>query len=687
MPSSLSSIQTIRTTMKIKTEFPRPIREIENTWITMSDSARLAARIWIPVDAESNPVPAILEYIPYRKSDGTAQRDALHHPYFAGHGYASVRVDMRGSGESDGILYDEYLKQEQDDALEVITWLATQPWCTGSVGIVGKSWGGFNGLQIAARRPPELKAVISLYSTDDRYADDVHYMGGCLLGAEMLPWASVMFAWNARPPDPLWVGDAWREMWLERLEKTPPFVEEWMRHPRRDAFWKHGSVCEDFSDITCPVYAIGGWPDGYTNAVLRLLEGLPGPRKGLIGPWGHEFPDRSLPGPNIGYLQEALRWWDYWLKGIETGIMDEPMLRVWMQETADPRPYYESRQGRWVAEPGWPSPNIEGFAYNLNPRGLDEEPGEETLLEYTGVQSAGLDAGLWCVYGVPGDLPTDQRAEDGMSLSFTSEPVGETMEIFGFPEVTLKVAVDKPNALLAVRLCDVSPTGASLLVTRGLLNLTHRESHEHPTPLEPGKEYTVTVGMNAIAHSLQVGHRWRVSVSPTYWPHAWPSPEPVRLTLFTGEGSRLTLPVRSPRAEDADLAPFEEVEQAAPLPVENLRTGSRRRWIERDVVTGLVELKDFTDHGNRLFLDNGLEYDSMTTKTFTIKDGDPLSAKQRCEWTIKMRRGEMDTRVETDSLMTADAEKFYVTNIINAYEKDTRVFSKAWIFTVERDLV
>jgi uncharacterized protein len=188
--------------MKIKTEYPRPIREIENFWIPMADGARLAARMWIPIDAEANPVPAVLEYIPYRKNDGTAQRDALHHPYFAGHGYASVRVDMRGSGESDDILYDEYLLQEQDDALEVLTWLAQQPWCTGSVGIVGKSWGGFNGLQIAARRPPELKAVLSLYSTDDRYADDVHYMGGCLLGAEMLPWASVMFAWNARPPRP-----------------------------------------------------------------------------------------------------------------------------------------------------------------------------------------------------------------------------------------------------------------------------------------------------------------------------------------------------------------------------------------------------------------------------------------------------------------------------------------------------
>jgi uncharacterized protein len=673
--------------MKTKTDYPRPIREIENFWIPMSDGARLAARMWIPVDAEANPVPAVLEYIPYRKNDGTAQRDALHHPYFAGHGYASVRVDMRGSGESDGILYDEYLKQEQDDALEVITWLACQPWCTGAVGIVGKSWGGFNGLQIAARRPPELKAVISLYSTDDRYADDVHYMGGCLVGSEMLPWASVMFAWNARPPDPRLVGDAWREMWLERLEKTPPFVEEWVRHQRRDAFWKHGSVCEDFSAIECPVYAIGGWPDGYTNAVLRLLEGLPGPKKGLIGPWGHEFPDRALPGPNIGYLQEALRWWDYWLKGIETGIMDEPMLRVWMQDSDHPLPYYEARKGRWVAEPGWPTPNIERKSYHLNSMGLDEEPAGEKALKYIGVQSAGLDAGLWCVYGVPGDLPTDQRAEDGMALSFTSEPVPDAVEIFGFPEVTLKVAVDKPNALLAVRLCDVSPAGASLLVTRGLLNLTHRESHEHPTPMEPGKEYSVTIRMNAIAHSLPAGHCWRVSVSPTYWPHAWPSPEPVNLTLFTGEGSSLTLPVRSPRAEDEILASFQEPENAAPLPVENLRTGCRRRWIERDIVTGVVILKDFTDHGNRLFLDNGLEYDSMTTKTFSIKEGDPLSAKQRCEWTIRMSRDEWDIRFETDSLMTADLEKFYISNILNAYERESRVFSKAWTFTVNRDLV
>ncbi|MDX1687401.1 MAG: CocE/NonD family hydrolase, partial [Candidatus Promineifilaceae bacterium] len=157
--------------MKVRQQFPHMIREIENCWIPLSDGTRLAARIWLPEDAEDTPVPALLEYLPYRKSDGTAPRDALHHPYFAGHGYASIRVDMRGSGDSDGVLYGEYLPQEQEDALEVISWIAQQPWCEGNVGIFGISWGGFNALQIAACRPPELKAAVAIDFTDDRYND------------------------------------------------------------------------------------------------------------------------------------------------------------------------------------------------------------------------------------------------------------------------------------------------------------------------------------------------------------------------------------------------------------------------------------------------------------------------------------------------------------------------------------
>jgi uncharacterized protein len=277
--------------VRIRTEFPRRVREIPNVWIELADGCRLAARIWLPEDAEEDPVPAILEYIPYRKGDGTAVRDSVRHPWFAGNGYAAVRVDLRGSGDSDGILLDEYLQREQDDALEVLSWIAAQPWCTGAVGIFGKSWGGFNGLQIAARRPPELGAVISAYSTDDRYADDVHYMGGCVLGSDMLSWASTMLALNALPPDPDVVGERWRDMWLERLDGSPPFVEAWLTHQHRDAYWKHGSVCEDFVAIECPVFAVGGWADGYTNAVFRLLEGLSCPRKGLVGPWGHAYPE------------------------------------------------------------------------------------------------------------------------------------------------------------------------------------------------------------------------------------------------------------------------------------------------------------------------------------------------------------------------------------------------------------
>lgn len=673
--------------MQIKNEFPHRIREIENTWIPMPDGSQLAARLWLPVDAADNPVPAILEYIPYRKSDGTTFRDSFRHPYFAGHGYASVRVDMRGSGDSDGILYDEYLPQEQDDALAVLTWLAAQPWCTGNVGIIGKSWGGFNGLQIAALRPPELKAVISLYSTDDRYADDVHYMGGCLLASNALTWASTMLAYNARPPEPRFTGEQWRTIWLERLKRTPPFIEAWLSHQRRDAFWKQGSVCENYADITCPVYAVGGWADAYTNAVFRLLEGLSGPRKGLIGPWAHEYPEVATPGPAIGFLQECLRWWDYWLKGIETGVMDEPMLRVWMQESVPPKSHYVIRPGRWVAESCWPSPHVTPQAYWLNEGTLDQTPNSEGQLAIQGIQTNGLTAGVWCPYGRPGDLPLEQGPDDGLSLCFTSTPLEAPLEILGFPEATLTLAADRPQALIAVRLCDVAPTGASTLVSWGILNLTHRDSYEHPALLEPGRPYTVTVRLNAVAHTLPAGHRWRLAISPTYWPHAWPSPESVVLTVFTGQRSQLTLPVRPPQAQDEELACFPQPETSAPLAVNVLRTPSRKRILERDMVEGKHQLINRSDGGCRRFLTSGLEYDDLATDIYSIVEGDPLSAQVRCERVIKIGRGDWQTRVETSSVMSADAETFYVTNLLDAYEGNTRVFTKTWTFRVPRDLV
>ena len=389
--------------------------------------------------ALSDPVPAILEYIPYCKRDGTAARDEAMHPYFAGHGYAAIRVDLRGSGESEGVMLDEYLKQEQDDALEVIAWIAAQPWCTGRVGMMGKSWGGFNGLQVAARRPPALKAVISMYSTDDRYADDIHTMGGCLLN-ENANWSFVMFPLNARPPDPLLVGAGWETMWRERLDVVRPWIIGWLNHQRRDAFWKHGSVCEDYGAIQCPVYLIGGWADGYSNPVPRLMAGLTCPKKALIGPWGHQYQHQVHPGPKMGYMTEALRWWDHWLKDIDTGVMAEPAYRVWMNDSERPQTFYAHAQGQ--VDRG------AGLAFEPYRRGGTVPgrrwPARRRCFTGTAVRAGAGDYGsctpFWSNMGGPDpESPRDQRGDDALGLTFTGPALAEPLEIFGQPRMELEL--------------------------------------------------------------------------------------------------------------------------------------------------------------------------------------------------------------------------------------------------------
>jgi len=661
------------------------VREVLNTWIPLSDGVNLAARLWLPPDAESLPVPAILEYLPYRKDDGTARRDALHHPYFAAHGYACVRADMRGSGDSEGILVDEYLPLEQDDALEILAWIAAQPWCSGSVGIMGISWGGFNALQIAARRPPHLKAIISVCSTDDRYADDVHYTGGCLLDRN-LGWATTMLAYNARPPDPLHVGERWRALWLDRLDRTPPWIDAWLTHQRYDEFWKHGSVCEDFGAITCAVYMVGGWADGYPNAIPRTLAGLTCPRKALIGPWGHQYPQLGVPGPKIGFLQECLRWWDYWLKGSDTSVMDEPMLRAWIQDSAPPRSFQAERPGRWVAESSWPAPAVQSPRYMLNsPGSLDLEATSEQRLDIRGVQYAGLHSGSRTTFGRPGDFPPDQRAEDGLSLTFTSAPLAERLELLGYPSVTLALSVDRPLALIAVRLCEVAPDGASSLISRGLLNLTHRHSRERPRSMVPGARESITLPLDVLGCAIPAGHRLRIAISPTYWPYVWPSPEPVTLSVFTGADSVLRLPVRPPRADDDAFKPFEPPETAPPLGVEVLRAPASSRTITQELTMGVVEETLTADDGRWRQIRNDLVYESKTITRFRITDGDPLSAHIRCERTFHIGRGNWQTHVEVWSEQRSDLANFYVDSACDAFIGAEQVFSRTWTFQVPRD--
>lgn len=666
-------------------KFPRKVREIENVFIPLVEGIRLAARIWLPEDAEDDPVPAILEFLPYRKRDGTSERDALTHPYYAGHGYACVRVDMRGSGDSEGILDDEYLKVEQDNALEVLEWIVAQPWCTGQTGMIGISWGGFNGLQIAARRPPSLKAIVTIASTDDRYADDIHYMGGVMIN-DAMSWGGTMFAFNSRPPDPANVGEGWDDLWMSRLKANDPWSMNWLSHQTRDAFWQHGSVCENYGDIECAVYAVGGWADGYSNAVPRMLEGLSCPKKGLVGPWAHKYPHFALPGPRIGFLQETLRWWDYWLKNKDTGIMDEPEYRVWMQGSAPPATHCPIRNGRWVSEPTWPSDHIQWQRLYLQGKNLTAKIGEpQNVLIHT-PQTMGARQGEWCGHGLDPDLPADQREDDGCSVVFETEPLTEAVEILGAPVMTLQLSADQPNAFIVARLNDVAPDGASTRVTYGVLNLTHRTSHEFPEPLVPGKTYEIRLQLNDVAQVFPAGHRIRVALSNTMWPLFWPSPELVTLSLST-ERSHLDLPVRPPREKDQALQPFNPPESAEPQAIEELEAPSYTRLVERDDVLSESRLTVVADTGMVRLTNLGWEHGSKSRQYYSIRDGDANSATIDLHWTMRFRRpdADLDVRTETRSGLTSTPTQFHFTAEMEVFEHEEKTYSRTWAKSFDRE--
>ncbi len=676
--------------MRPVSSLPVKIRQIEHCWIPMSDGVRLAARIWLPEDAEARPVPAILEYIPYRKRDAISERDETIHPYFAGHGYAAVRIDIRGSGDSEGLLLGEYLKQDHDDALEALDWIAAQPWCDGKIGMMGLSWGGFEALQVAARRPPALKAVISVGSVDDRYADDMHFKGGCLLNDNMY-WHSLFFSLLSRPPDPMIVGQQrWREMWFDRLENLINPIQEWLPHQRRDAFWRHGSVREDYGAIQCPIYLVGGWADSYINSVPSLLSGLKVPRKGLIGPWGHQYPqDMAPPGPWFGFLQEALRWWGHWLKGIDTGIMDEPMYRAWMAEAMPPDPGLPETRGRWIAEPVWPRSDGHARTWHLAPGGLADRPEEDAALTLSSPLDIGTSSGCLCPYGLGSighELQTDQRVDDGNSLCFDTPPLRERVEFFGAPVVELELSVDRPVAQISVRLNDVAPDGTSTRVTFGLLNLTHRDGHTDPQPMEPGRRTRIRLALDNMAYAFLPGHRMRLAVATGYWPVAWPTPEKAMLTLHTGE-STLEVPVRKPRPEDAGLRPFEEPESSEPEARTMLVDASRARSVRHDVVTGITTLEAHKHRGWFRIESHGLEMSSEGTERYSVHRSDPSSATGETEQLVLIGRGDWRLRLETRTRMTSDKEAFHIHSEIDAFEDGEKSFTRSWDASVPRDLV
>jgi uncharacterized protein len=668
---------------KTVTSFPRKVKETENLFITLKGGTKLAARMWMPADAAKAPVPALLEYLPYRKRDGTHVRDALTHPYLAGNGYACIRVDMRGNGDSDGLMRDEYTQQEQDDAIEVIAWIAAQKWCSGKVGMFGISWGGFNALQVAALRPPALKAIITLCSTDDRYEDDIHYKGGTLLN-ENLGWAATMLAYSSRPPDPKIVGMKWKKMWLERLQNEPFLLIDWLKHPHRDGYWKHGSICEDWAKINIPVLAVGGWNDAYSNAIPRMMKNLRTPRKAIIGPWAHKYPHFAVPHPQIGFLQEMLRWWDQHLKDQNTGVMSESDYRFYIMEAYKPGTFPERIEGRWVNEHYWGMGNVSMKTWYLTSKGIAGVKGEEKPYSICSKQTTGFDGGEYCIIWLGPEFPGDQQIDDAESITFDTPPLASDLDVVGQPMLDLEFSVNKPVAHIAVRLNDVWPTGEVSRITYHLQNLCMRESREYPTPLQPNKRYRMKIKLDDIAWKVPKGHRLRVSISTSYFPIMWPAPEPVTLTVYAG-ASDIQIPVRKPLTDEKPVI-WQQSEAAEPVATKVITQPFHKRDVTTDPTTGEKRLEIVDDFGTEELKPHGLQIHAVGRESYRILPDDPLSAKMETHWTEIRKRGTWVARTETYGRLTANKTHWHVWGKIEAFEGKKLVFSREFQEAIERRL-
>ena len=662
--------------MRVVTEFPRAVVETADMGIVLPDGCRLSARVWMPEDAGANPVPAVLEYIPYRKRDGTLPRDEIMHPYVAGHGYACVRVDMRGCGDSEGLITDEYTEQELQDACDVIAWIAAQPWCSGAVGMMGKSWGGFNCLQTAFLQPPALKAVISVCSTTDRFADDIHFRGGCLLG-ENLGWGAVMLSYSSRPADPVLRAD-WRADWLRRLEAEPFLAPRWAAHQARDAYWKHGSICEDYARMQVPVLSIGGWADNYMNTCAALVDNVGA--KAIVGPWVHQYPHTAVPGPAIGFLQEAIRWWDHWLKGVDNGVETDPAMRAYVLDSEPPNASPRHRAGTWVAEPTWPPAGRAERAWALSAGGHLGGAGGKIDVAVKTPQHLGMATGEFFPMGLNAEMPGDQAADDALSVCFDGKVLDAPLQLLGRAVLRAVVSSDEPLAFLAVRLNDVAPDGSSVRIAHGMLNLCHRDSAEQPAPMVPGEKTGVEIGLDLMGYRLAAGHRLRVAVSTTYWPFVWPSPRAATVTLHEGE---LMLPVHEGGQGWTPPPP----EGAQPWAHRVLTKGHVARRVERDLIAGTETLVVEDDLGEVENLTHGLITAESMAERWTIRPDDPLSADVTIRWTQSLRREGWAVRTEAVARMTGTETGLRMEARLTAWDGAVQVFERSWDEIVARSFV
>ena len=673
------------TKLSIKKRFPYKVKIIDNIWIPLSDGCKLAAKIFKPDVSDKVKVPAILEYIPYRKNDYTSVQDYAVHKYFAGYGYASVRVDMRGSGESEGLLLDEYLKLEQQDGFEVVNWLSKQVWCSGNVGMIGFSWGGITSMQVASLNPKGLKAIIPVTSSVDRYYDDAGYFLGCLVG-QTIGWGVEMDSLSTRPPDPDIVGLKWKKIWKNRLKNTPPYVPIWLSHQEKDKYWLQGTISKNYNLIKCPVFTTGGWADCWPNTVGRLVKNLNTNVKGISGPWGHNYSCFAKPGPQIDFLNECVKWWDKWLKNKNNGVEKDPKITAFIKKSMKPNPLGVDRPGYWIKENSWPpKSNVnKNFYFNQNQLISKKSSSKNNFITFSSPQNTGYGSGEYMPWFVAGDgpeLPTDQKIDDIKSLTFETNVLNEDFKILGSPILKLKVSSDQNCGMVAARICEINQDGSSNLVTFGIINFAQRKGREKNLKVTKNKFYEIFINLNDTGYEFTKGNKIRLSLSTSYWPMAWPLPKNFRLKLKLDE-CLLKLPVNLLKKEAKNLVKFKK-----PVSAEFRKTIQVKKPLKR--FRKIIEDKEKDESIFEIFhdaswigpgllkiLDNGMTLQSFVNQKFIIKNNNPLSASANYKHEHIMIKSKFNVRMVVSTNISCDQKYFYYDYFLQAFNNNKKNYTK-----------
>jgi uncharacterized protein len=676
------------------------VAALRDVRIPVSDGLELSANLWLPEPAAdgSGPdrFPAMLEMIPYRKDDWRAASDEARGEYLAARGYAFCRLDIRGTGSSPGIALDEYTARETQDGAEVVEWLAAQPWCSGKVGMWGISYGGFTSIQVALLHPPHLAAIVPMMATDDRYTDDVHYVGGCATVSELSQYAVSMVGMNAMPPRAESRGAAWADEWRERLEQTPIWLFEWLRQQHDGPYWRQGSLAPNWGDLTTPTFLIGGWMDEYVDAALRMLERCTNaPRRALIGNWVHDTPEEAYPGPNVDWLHELVRFFDHWLKGVDNGVMDEPALVAFRHEWAEPEPFPDTSPGSWIAEPAWPPADRVERVLHLAPgdlplagRLIGAPPADEAVERFRHRATIGTRAGLsWGAGSPPNGVARDLRPDDALVPTFTSAPLRADLDVLGVAVVELAWESPVPVATAVVRLEDMAPDGTPFQVSAGILNLTHRTSHAEPAPLEAGAVTPVRIAMRATAHRFRAGHRIRLSVASSMWPVVWPSPFVAEYGLHLGGSSvaRLVLPTVS-TAHSPTLVPTFKTTPPGLREVGAYR-GDPPCWeVVEDVIDGSVTVRT-SEFGESTLPDGRTTLYTGEALEMTARDADPAYARMHNEVVYRLRENGSEILIEANGTVRTTATDFHMNVGLRITLDGAPFFERGWLETIPRRLV